>query len=377
MKERQFRKLLDKYLYGSISEEENDLIEEFEQSLKSKDDKPNFKNEVEKRSIEKSLWANINSQINVSAKKRKSTNWMTVTSVAAVFIGFLAIGYFYTQNTISTTSDFNPENAITLQLEDGSIKIIEDIGTTKITDKNGTVLGKQKGNQLVYNEKSAGNSLVYNTINVPYGKKFNLQLSDGTRAHLNAGSSLKYPVKFLKAGPRQIFISGEIYLNVSKDSLRPFIANANNLNVRVLGTQFNISAYSEDMTTDVVLVEGAVSLYSETDGFDTEKNIILKPGFKGSYEREKNKFTTNKINTAIYTSWMDGKLIFRNMTFENILKKLERHYNVTIINENSELSDKQFNANFGSEPIQNVLEELRINYDIEYEITDDHTILIR
>jgi len=281
------------------------------------------------------------------------------------------------QNATSNTSDFNPENAITIQLEDGSVKIIEDNGTAKITDKNGTVLGSQKGNRLVYNKKNKGGTLVYNTITVPYGKTFQLQLSDGTQAHLNAGSSLKYPVKFLKGKERQIFVSGEIYLNVAKDSLRPFIANANNLNIRVLGTRFNISAYPEDMTTDVVLVEGSVSLYSITDEFGTENNTVLKPGYKGSYNREQNGFTTNKVSTGIYTSWMNGKLIFRNMTFENILKKLERHYNVIIKNENRELSKKKFNANFGNEPIRNVLEELKANYDIDYEITDNDTILIR
>ena len=377
MEERKFRKLLDKYIDGSISEKGKDVLGEFEQGLKSKDDKPYFKSGVEKRSTKKSLWTNINDQINVSSRKEKLKIWRIAASVAALFIVFIAISGLYMQNAKSSTSDINPGNAITLQLEDGSVKIIEDNGTAKITDKNGTVLGRQTGNQLVYNETNRGEALVYNTITIPYGKTFNLQLSDGTLAHLNAGSSLKYPVKFLKGRKRQIFISGEIYLNVAKDSLRPFIANTNNLNVRVLGTQFNISAYPEDMTTDVVLVEGSVSLYSETDGFDTEKNTVLKPGFKGSYDRERNEFTTNRVSTEIYTSWMNGKLIFRNMTFENILKKLERHYNVTIKDENTELSKKKFNANFGSETIQNVLKELKINYGIDYEFTDDHTILIK
>lgn len=373
MQEQEFRKLLDKYLDGSISEEEEELLDKFKEGLKSNNES-HFQNGAEKNNIEKSLWSGINSAISSSFENKKFANWKIVASVA-VLIGLAATGYFYLQNPGVNTPVTIPENVITLQLEDGSIKIIEENNTAKVTDKTGTIVGLQKGNQLVYKETSDVEKLVYNTLTVPYGKNFELQLSDGTTAHLNAGTSLKYPIKFLKGEDRQIFITGEAYLNVAKDSLHPFIVNTGELSVRVLGTQFNVSAYPEDDVTDIVLVEGSVSLFTKADGYDIDKNTLLKPGIKGSFDRKKNSIISKAVITSIYTSWIDGELVFRNMSFENILKKLERHYDVVIINNNKELSQKYFNANFGSEPIGNVLEELKMNYGIDYVVSGDEIII--
>lgn len=369
MQEEEFRKLLDKYLNGSISDKEKELLEKFNEELKSLNQELPFENEARKNAIKETLWAGISSQ-KLKSKERKPSSWK-VPAAAAIFIGLIITSYFYLQSTTSNTPQIIPENVISLQLEDGTLKIIKEGETASITDKNGNILGQQKGNQLVYDELNSKKELVYNTLKVPYGKTFQLKLSDGTIAHLNAGSSLKYPVQFLNGMERQVFITGEAYLDVAKDAEHPFIVNADNLNVRVLGTQFNVSAYPEDETTEVVLVEGAVSLYSETNGYNTKKNTLLAPGFKGSFNKEENSISKNKVVTNLYTSWITGKLVFRNMTFGNILKKLERHYDVTIVNNNTELAKKVFNANFGKEPIENVLNELKANYGIEYNITDD------
>jgi len=98
------------------------------------------------------------------------------------------------QNTIHQNSI--PHNSITLELEDGSTKIIKENGSVTLTDKEGAILGKQKGNEIVYSNSDGVDKLVYNTLTVPFGKTFELRLSDGTKARLNSGSSLKFPVKF-------------------------------------------------------------------------------------------------------------------------------------------------------------------------------------
>lgn len=375
MQEQEFRKLLDKYLNESISNEELEVLEKFKKELNSGNQEIHFENEAHKNAIKESLWTGINTRTH-NSKRRKFPNWK-VAAAAAVFIGLITTGSFYVQNITSSTSYVIPENTITLELENGDIKIINEDGKVEVLDTEGKVVGKQDGGSLKYVDSNSKKELAYNTLAVPYGKTFELQLSDGTTVHLNAGSSIKYPVQFIEGLERQVFITGEAYLDVAKDPEHPFIVNANKLNVRVLGTQFNISAYPEDETTEVVLVEGSVSLYTETDRYDTEKNTLLEPGFKGSFNREKNNIITGKVITSIYTSWINGELVFRNMTFENILKKLERHYNVTIVNNNEVLSQKEFNANFGNEPIENILEELKINYAIDYEIIGNEKIMIK
>tara|TARA_R110000764_G_scaffold64303_1_gene135379 strand:+ start:3223 stop:4341 length:1119 start_codon:yes stop_codon:yes gene_type:complete len=371
MREHEFRELLKKYLDGSISEEENNLLNQFNEEVSSANKNVQFKNESDKKDIKDSLWSEISTQGNL--KKGKTNTWKLLAATAAIFIGVLGYNFI---NTNSSTSYNIPENAITLELEDGSLKIIEENGTVKVTDKTGAVLGQQNGNQLVYSEDSSVEELVFNTLNVPFGRKFELKLSDGTIATLNAGSSLKYPVKFLKDQDRNVFISGEAYLNVAKDSAHPFIVNAGELNVRVLGTQFNISTYPEDEITEVVLIEGSVSMSSRLKENDVQNEILLEPGYKGSFGKINGKMDKNQVNTEIYTSWMHGELIFRDMTFDNIVKKLERHYNVSIVNNNRVLSAKKFNANFGNQPIEKVLEELKFNYGLNYKIMDDGKVVI-
>ena len=375
MQEQDFRKLLDKYLDGSISENEKRLLDKFQEELISENRSLNFINETDKNRIKNAMWKSV--MLNTKGEERSKLNWRLVTSLAAILVGLLVVGYFYFQNSSELHNSPIPNNVITLELEDGSTKIIDEHGSVILTDSSGSVLGEQKGNELVYSNSAEAEKLVYNTLSVPYGKTFELRLSDGTKAYLNAGSSLKYPVKFIKGQERNVWVIGEAFLDVTKDSLRPFIVNTENMNVRVLGTKFNVSSFPEDETSDVVLVEGAVSLHPAKEKYDPQNAVLLEPGFKGSISKKNNNITKETVITSLYTSWMNGELIFRNMSFSNIVKKLERHYNVSIANQNKELATKKFNANFGSQTIVEVLQELKVNYGIDYEISDSGDIIIR
>ena len=365
MQEQDFRKLLDKYLDGSISENEKKLLNKFEEKLITENKSLHFKSEIDKNRLKNVLWKSV--MLNTVYGERSHLNWRVVTSTAAILVGLLMVGYFYFHNSSQFHNNAIPNNVITLELEDGSTKILEEHGYVILTDSEGSVLGKQEGNALVYSNSEKVEKLVYNTLSVPFGKTFELRLSDGTKAHLNAGSSLKYPVKFLKDQKRNVFIIGEAFLEVAKDSLRPFIVNTDKMSVRVLGTKFNISAYPEDDTSDVVLVEGAVSLHEAQENYDPQ----------GSFNKKNSLITTDSVITSLYTSWMNGELIFRNMSFGNIVKKLERHYNVSIVNQNKELATKKFNANFGNRSIEEVLQELKVNYGIDFRIANTGDITIK
>lgn len=373
MQEQEFKKLLDKYLKGSITHKEKELLERFKRELELQNTELPFSSDIHKKQIKEAIWMNV--QTGISKERHRKIRRWSASAAAAVFIGLIVTGYFYLNNTTSNISNAIPENVVTLQLEDGTIKVIDDIGKVEILDTQGKVVGQQEGASLKYSDTHIKKDLVYNTLTVPYGKTFELQLSDGTTAHLNAGSSIKYPIQFIKGLNREVSITGEAYLDVAKDAKHPFIVNANDLNIRVLGTQFNVSAYPEDEAAEVVLVEGSVSLYTESEGYNTNKNTLLEPGFKGSLHKNKNDIHTYKVITSIYTSWINGKLVFRNMTFKNILKKLERHYDVIIINNNTELMNEVFNANFGDETIEKVLEELKTNYGVRYKYLNNKIII--
>ena len=320
------------------------------------------------------IYVKLENKITKSNKKVKTLKLFRVFKYASIVVVFLGLGYLYQNGYFSKNEPFSiPNEQITLQLENGTIKVINEDGTSQVLDAKGNIIGTQSGTQLVYSNTTEDEKLTYNTLNVPYGKRFEILLSDGTKVHLNAGTSLKYPVKFLKGQNREVFLKGEAFFNVSKDTKHPFIVNADALNVQVLGTQFNISSYPEDIETDVVLVEGSVNLYTEEA---SNNHVLLKPGFKGSYlKNNTGNITTNPVITSIYTSWIDGELVFRNITFENIMKKMERHYNVDIQNNHTELANEKFNASFRNEPIEKILEYFKITYNINYTINNNKILI--
>ena len=308
----------------------------------------------------------------------KKSNFRKYIAIAASVVVLLGAGFFYKQNiqtkTIQPKFDFKSTD-IVLQLEDGKVQIIHEDNSVQVLDSKGNVVGNQAGNKLVYENNSNLEKLSYNTIKIPYGKKFQLQLSDGTLVHLNSGTTLKYPIKFIAGENRQVFLDGEAFFDVAKDKKHPFIVNADNLNVRVLGTHFNVSNYPEDAATDVVLVEGSVGMYNSNEEFNADKNTILKPGYKGSFNRENATIMTKPVITDIYTSWINGGLTFRNMTFKNIITKLERRYNVTIINKNEKLANEKFNASFKEESIENVMSYFNDIHGINYTIKNNQILI--
>ncbi|SHF98728.1 FecR family protein [Flavobacterium defluvii] len=308
----------------------------------------------------------------------RRSNFRKYISIAASVVVLLGIGFFYKQHVsnkvVEQKFDFKSSD-IVLQLENGETQILSEHNSAQIKDSKGNIVGNQSGDKIAYESSLDPEKLVYNTIKIPYGKKFRLQLSDGTMVHLNAGTTLKYPVKFIAGENRQVFLDGEAFFDVAKDKKHPFIVNADELNVRVLGTHFNVSNYPEDAATDVVLVEGSVGMYQSNEEFDALKNTILKPGFKGSFNKENAKISTKAVITDIYTSWIDGGLTFRNMTFKNIITKLERRYNVTIVNKNEKLANEKFNASFKDESIDKVMSYFNDIHGINYTIKNDQILI--
>ncbi len=384
MLDKKIEKLLIKYLHKSSSKSDLNLLNKW---LQDSTNKLKFRELIKIHFISLLAMNNPNSEkIKERLKKEmkddknpfKKIKLKNFLKYAAILIFMLTIGYFYQQGYFANSQNniaFPNEDVITLEMQNGEMKIISESETMEIVNSEGEAIGKQQGNRLIYtNPEEHTDKLVYNQLTVPYGKRFELEFSDGTVAHLNAGSSLKYPVKFLEGQEREVFLVGEAYLNVAKDEQRPFIVNTSNeLNVRVLGTQFNVSNYSEDETTEVVLVEGSVGLQVKGE----DKDVILEPGIKGSFDRTEKNISTKPVITSIHTSWIKGNLIFRNMTFENILKKLERHYNVKITNQNLKYSQTLFNANFGDEPINKVLEYFKYKYNIDYYTINNNEVIVK
>ena len=304
---------------------------------------------------------------------------LSVMKYAAIAIFFIGVGIIWQQGVFDKTQNaviVPRTDVITLELENGDIEIITEAGTTRVQNSNGKVVGVRQGNKLVY-DKSVELELVYNTLTVPNGKQFNIVLSDGSNVHLNSGSSIKYPVNFLKGQQRQVFLTGEAFFDVAHDQEHAFVVNAQDLDIHVYGTKFNVSNYPEDRDTEVVLVEGSVGLRESNLEKADNAEVYLKPGYMGIYNRSDNNISQEEVNTSIYTSWMNGNLVFRNISFENIIQKLQRHYNVVIINNNEKLAHETFNATIETqhETIEQVFNYFNKVYQIEYKIIENKIII--
>jgi len=314
-------------------------------------------------------------------KDKSSANrlrFLSVLKYAAIAIVFLGLGFLMKNNLfVSTTTEVvvPREDSITLELGNGEKRIITEKGTSEITDAKGKVIGNKKGDQLIYEERES-DIPDYNTLTIPNGKQFGIVLSDGTKVHLNAGSSITYPTVFVKDSPRKVVLNGEAYFDVSHEKSRQFIVNVQDLDVKVYGTKFNVANYDEDNETEVVLVEGSVGL-SNTKNESEAKEVLLEPGYMGVFNKQNKNIVNQKVNTALYTSWMKGNLVFRNESFENIIQKLERHYNVVIINNNVELANERFNATIETkhETIEEVFKYFNKVYQIEYQIVENKIII--
>lgn len=201
---------------------------------------------------------------------------------------------------------------------------------------------------------------------VPYGETLRVTLPDHSTIWLNAGSKIIYPEKFNRE-IRQVFVTGEAYADIAKDSSRPFYLSAGNVNIKVLGTKFNVKSYPEQAKTEVTLIEGSIALDAEIDG--EIRHYTLKPGYYMSFDCRSGAINTDYFSPESYTSWSDAKsgLYFRNQPLEEIVLDLERKFNVQIILRDEQLRHERYFATFvNGESLDDILKFLSMGNSFRY-----------
>jgi transmembrane sensor len=371
--------LIERYVEGTTTNYEVEVLINYYESFQNSFDWP------EELGEEKILKDRMLLRLQQSIKNETSNESKilrlysrNILKYAAIFIGIVGIGYFFTSKIeFNSREELIVENKeITLQLDNGTTKTIDPVAEEKnILNSVGEVISVQKKGKLLYEGERKVEKLAYNQLRVPRGKRFEVVLSDGTKVHLNAGTSFKYPVKFIEGENREVYLEGEAYFVVAKDKNHPFIVNTSDIDIRVLGTQFNVSSYKDDDKINTVLVEGSVSVSKKMDAYNENNVTIIEPGFSAVWNKNQKKIELNKVNTEIHTSWISGKLVLKNTAFKNIRKKIERQYNVTIINHNKKLDNQIYNVNFDAENIQEILKTLNESFEINYKIVDNQIII--
>uniref|UniRef100_UPI0032171131 FecR family protein n=1 Tax=uncultured Draconibacterium sp. TaxID=1573823 RepID=UPI0032171131 len=203
-----------------------------------------------------------------------------------------------------------------------------------------------------------------NEVICPAGQIAEVVLADGTHVWLNAESSIRYPSDF-NGRNRTLKLKGEAFFDVTKDAENPFLVNVNNMQVKVLGTSFNVSAYPENSSIETTLVEGKVELLNRQG----KKILDLNPGQMASYNLSGKKVLLSDVDTRFYSSWKEGKISFHNERLEPIMTKLERWYNVEFLFKNDEIKNYRFTGTIlKHKPLFQVLEIIKLSSPINFQI---------
>jgi transmembrane sensor len=225
-----------------------------------------------------------------------------------------------------------------------------------------------------HGSERASNQVIVKKIHVPFGQIMQLTLADGTKVKLNAGSDFSYPVNF-SGTKREVTLNGEGFFEVSKNAHMPFFVHAGGINVKVLGTVFNVKAYSSDPKIETTLLEGKIEVAFTGD---REKKVMLIPHEKLTV----NKVTTTRQNSIrgagaaqlkyevtalpvtddnIYpeNAWIERRIIFTNTDFEEVALALERKYDVKIVFEDKALGKEQISGALENESLEKALSILK------------------
>jgi hypothetical protein len=280
--------------------------------------------------IEEKVWRDI--QISINKRPKKNRIFYIIGAVAASIALLLFFKIFIStdvqETNVLSIKAFAEEHTTDTDASETQL-ILSDHKTVSLSEKESVISYDSasiniSSKEAVRDEISKDESSAFNQLIVPKGKRSVLTLTDGTKIWVNSGTRLVYPVEF-KKDKREIFVDGEVFLDVMPEKKRPFIVQTGNINIQVLGTKFNVQAYHSDSNNRVVLKSGKVKVFSDNN----DKETILKPS--DMYVLNNGTETVSQVNVNLYMSWIDGFYICEDERLDVIITRLSRYYGKEII----------------------------------------------
>ncbi|MBL7699037.1 MAG: DUF4974 domain-containing protein [Chitinophagaceae bacterium] len=340
------------------------------------------------------VWNNIHQSALQPERKIHSIKWLY--SAAAVILVLLSVGAFYYFNDSPTANvavtpvqpvenDIQPggEKAI-LTLANGSQIVLDDASPGKVAEQGNAEIIKDASGHLVY--KGTGqpvNEVMYNTVSTPRGGQYKLVLPDGSGVWLNAISSIKYPTAFTGT-ERMVEITGEAYFEVSKDAKKPFrvIVNRRSFSqpdqndgssekrneIQVLGTHFNVNAYSDEPSIKTTLVEGSVKV------INGNSSSVIKPGQQSQVGDNGKINVISDANLSEALAWKDGRFEFNDADLKTILRQVMRWYNVEVEYQGA-LSERYFTAAISRNKTLSGLLNILKQSDVDFQLNGNKLIV--
>jgi ferric-dicitrate binding protein FerR (iron transport regulator) len=375
-------KLIDKYLEGNLS-----LKERYHLNNWVKKDLKNlniFKEKIKSYSYVIPLHFDTDKAFEkfynqIQLNKQKRGRRLKLISIAASFMVLIALGFIYNHLEVNKVSKENLSSKeingslknIQITLPDGSQQIIDKKSTEYVKTSNGKLVASKSDNIIVFgNKNKAEIDTSITQINIPYGEKFRLKLSDGTLVWLNSGTGFRFPQNFdTNSNIRQVEVIGEAYFEVLSDQNKPFIVNTPSVNIKVLGTHFNVASYTNDHSTKTTLMEGKVHVYRN---FQNEIALELNPNQQAIFKKTDLSLSINNVDADKFNSWIEDVLVVDGLSFLELKKKLERRYNVIITSEIDGLWNTVYRGEFHDESLKETLQTIALSSHFEFEINGKH-----
>ncbi len=295
-----------------------------------------FKNDMLNSFEKEELASRIKKTINLVQKNRKRHLVLnSIMRYAAVALIFIVIGglWVYLNGDKDELHKQQIEQIVQIPSSNQGPLLITSNGENVNLKKTNSTVDYTPNGTIVLNNDSviqittdAPNAL--NHLVIPYGNQSRVVLSDNTIVWLNAGSQLVYPTLF-KNKTREVLLFGEAYFEVAKDAEKPFIVKTSDIDIKVLGTKFNISTYGEDNVIQTVLKEGSVSIHRKSAGF-FKSDIVIRPNQLASFNKATNDTKINTVDPDYYILWTKGLISFDDIDLNRVIKKIERFYNISI-----------------------------------------------
>jgi len=213
--------------------------------------------------------------------------------------------------------------------------------------------------------KSSESGFSYKNVEAAFGSISTMELPDGSKVWLNAGSSLKYPEKFSK-NERSVFLVGEAYFEVQSDPESPFVVNTSGFSVKATGTRFNVMAYQNSLIHSVTLAEGKVAVLNLNPAKKNGVVTVLLPNQHLTYNAQSGNSSIQTEEIYKHIAWKDGKLVFRNDLISEVARKISLQYNVDIEIQGDKILSYRFRATFENEPLNELLRLLKMSSPIDY-----------
>lgn len=323
---------MDKYLAGQCTPKEVQQVEEAYRHLADSADTivNGMQMERAKSTVRAYLQQHLGGEPQPTIRMIRA--WWWGAAAAVITFSFLGVWFFSGESWKPATygiiadNDIRPGgNRAMLTLGDGRTLTLDEAQSGIVVGQEDIVYQDGSSKITMLDEFADGKEAMTLTLETPRGGTYNVTLPDGSRVWLNAASTFRYPARF-DSRERVVEIEGEAYFEVAKEAGRPFRVVSQGQEIQVLGTEFNVSAYSEDEHIKTTLVNGTVKVTAN------RKTVTLTPGQQATYRPEAG-MGIQSVDVAPYTAWKDGRFHFRRTPLAEIMKQISRWYDVEVVYE--------------------------------------------